>query len=54
MDDDNRLSRTNEKKLLMTNKNIKKNCVLHAHFNAHFDGFLRNYSKSVAGRKEHF
>ena len=53
MDDDNRLSRTNEKKILMTNKN-KKNCVLHAHFNAHFDGSLRNYSKLVAGRKEHF
>ena len=32
MDDDNQLSRTNEKKLLMTNKNIK-NCVLYAHFN---------------------
>ena len=29
MNDDNRLSRTNEKKLLMTNKNIKKNCVVH-------------------------
>ena len=53
MDDDNRLSRTNEKKLLMRNKNIK-NTVLHAHFNARFDGSLRNYSKSVAGRKEHF
>ena len=34
----------------MRNKNIKKYCVLHAHF----DGSLRNYSKLVAGRKEHF
>ena len=37
----------------MTNKNIKK-IVLYAHFNAHFDVSLRNYSKLVAGRKEHF
>ena len=28
--------------------------MLHAHFNAHFDGSHRNYSKSVAVRKEHF
>ena len=31
MDDDNHLLWTNEKKLLMTNKNIKNNCVLYAH-----------------------
>ena len=30
MDDDNQLSRTNEKKLLMTNKNFKKIvCCMH-------------------------
>ena len=28
MDDDNQLLRINEKKLLMTNKNIKKLCVV--------------------------